>query len=262
MTASDLKAYFERVGHSGGADPDLATLKALHRAHVRAIPFENLEIQTGGSITLDAGTLLAKMVRRRRGGYCFEQNTLFKMVLESIGFKVTPREARVRQQAAGTVRPRTHMVLITHCEKREWLVDVGFGGDGLVEPIGLDGAEMEQAGALYRVVYEDRVAVLQRSSKAGWEDLYAVQPNDTLPIDCEVGNWYTSTHPHSPFVLNVTAQRVIHDTRHSLRNLTYSIANGDEIEVREIRREELVPLLRDVFDLDVPEDARFRALDS
>jgi N-hydroxyarylamine O-acetyltransferase len=262
MTAFNFGEYSKRIGYSGTAGPDLATLTRLHRAHIGAIPFENLDIQMGRTVKLDPDALQAKMVRQRRGGYCFEQNSLFMLALQSIGFAPEAREARVRQNTGGLMRPRTHMVLTMPCEGREWLADVGFGGDGLLEPIELDGRSTEQAGVVYRVAAEDSVRVLQRHIAGGWEDLYAFIPNPVHPIDFEVGNWFTSTHPRSPFVLNLTAQRIVDDSRHTLRNLTYSITRGTAVQVQEITRQEVVPLLRDTFGLEVPEDATFRALDS
>jgi N-hydroxyarylamine O-acetyltransferase len=262
MTAFNLAGYLQRIGYSGTALPDVATLTAVHRGHVGAIPFENLDIQMGRPVTLEPDALQAKMVGRRRGGYCFEHNSLFMLALQAIGFAPETREARVRQSTGGLMRPRTHMVLIVPCDGREWLADVGFGGDGLLEPIALDGTSTEQAGVVYRVAAEDPARVLQRGVGAGWEDLYAFMPDPVHAIDLEVGNWFTSTHPRSPFVLTLTAQRVIDDSRHTLRNLTYSITRGTTVEVREISRQELVPLLRDTFGLDVAADATFRALDS
>jgi N-hydroxyarylamine O-acetyltransferase len=262
MTAFNLVEYSKRIGYSGTTAPDLATLTGLHRAHIGAIPFENLDIQMGRTVTLDPDALQAKMVRQRRGGYCFEQNSLFMLALQAIGFAPEAREARVRQNTGGLMRPRTHMVLTLSCEGREWLADVGFGGDGLLEPIALDGRSTEQGGAVYRVAAEGPVRVLQRHIAGSWEDLYALMPDRVHAIDFEVGNWFTSTHPRSPFVLNLTAQRIVDDTRHTLRNLTYSITRGTAVQVREITRPEVVPLLRDTFGLEVPDDATFRALDS
>ena len=261
MATFDLDAYLRRIGHSGVVQPDSATLRSLHRAHSEAIPFENLDIQMGVAIVLDADALQAKLIRHRRGGYCFEQNTLFSHALRSIGFAVETCEARVRQSAAGAVRPRTHMVLRVRCDDREWLADVGFGGDGLIEPIALDGEFAVQGGVPYRVARESALRVLQRFAAGEWEDLYAVLPDPVYPIDFLAGNWFTSTHPQSPFVLNVTAQRLVGGTRHILRNLTYSVARGADVQTREISRAELIPLLRDTFGIEVPDDARFRALD-
>jgi N-hydroxyarylamine O-acetyltransferase len=258
----DFAAYLRRIGYSASPSRDLQTLFALHRAHVYAIPFENLEIQLGGAVRLDPDALQAKLVHRRRGGYCFEHNALFALALRSVGFEIETCEARVRLNASGTIRPRTHMVLTVRCEGRHWLADVGFGGDGLVQPIALDGTSVEQAGFVYRVVPERSLRVLQRQIHDGWEDVYAVLPDSVFAIDFECGNWYTSTHPSSPFVQTLTAQRIVGDSRHVLRNLTYSVRRGGAVITRQITRSELVPLLRDTFDLDVPDDAKFHALDA
>jgi N-hydroxyarylamine O-acetyltransferase len=259
----DLDAYLRRVECGTRVCPDFATLTALHRAHLGAIPFENLEIQMGGSIQLGIHALQAKMVQRRRGGYCFEQNTLFAAALEAIGFDPLTCEARVRHGMSGGIRPRTHMVLVVPCEDRQWLVDVGFGGDGILEPVALHEGPTNQGGFTYRILADGPLLVLQRAAfgEGGWEDLYAFRPEPVYPVDFEVANWFTSTHPSSPFVNNVTAQRTLADARHVLRNLTYTTSRSGAIETREISREDLVPLLRGTFNLDIPEDARFLALD-
>src|SRR5262245_59536027 len=99
--AFHIAGCLERAGVAHDARPDLDTLYALHRAHVRSIPFENLDIQLGRPIRLDASSLEAKMVHDRRGGYCFEHNSLFALALAAIGFDIQTCEARVRQGAPG-----------------------------------------------------------------------------------------------------------------------------------------------------------------
>jgi len=153
------------------------------------------------------------------------------------------------------------MVLVVPCGGRDWLADVGFGGDGLIEPVSVGGESVEQAGFTYRVIREGGVRVLQRASGEAWEDLYAVLPDPVHAVDFELGNWFTSTYPHSPFVQNLTAQRITQGARHILRNLTYTVQRGGNMETRDIAREDLVPLLRDVFGIELPPDVRFRALD-
>jgi len=256
----DLDAYLARVGYAGTLRPDLATLEALHLAHVSSVPFENLDIQMGLPIRLDLESLQLKLVARRRGGYCFEQNTLFLDVLRTAGFEVTASEARVRQGGSG-IRPRTHMVLVAAVEGRPYLCDVGFGGDGLLSPLAMDASEAVQGHDRLRVAPESRLRVLQRRRDDRWEDLYAFVPEPSHPVDFEVGNWFTSTHPRSVFVTNVTAQRATPDARHILHNLTCSVRRGSWLETREIDRRALVPLLHDVFGIEVPAEARFRALD-
>ncbi|MGZ5214282.1 MAG: arylamine N-acetyltransferase family protein, partial [Actinomycetota bacterium] len=92
----DLEAYLARIGHTGDLGPTIDTLTALHREHVLSIPFENLDILLGRPIRLDLESLQAKLVQRRRGGYCFEQNSLFAAVLEHLGFDIVRLAARVR----------------------------------------------------------------------------------------------------------------------------------------------------------------------
>src|SRR5262245_44492397 len=216
MSEFNLPAYLTRIGSPPTSPVSRATLNAIHRAHVQHIPFENLEIQMGGSIALDSGSLQAKLVAQRRGGYCFEQNNLLLLALRAIGFEAEAREARVRQGSDGTIRPRTHMVLFVRCDGTRCLADVGFGGDGLIEPVDLDGREIEQVGRFYRVIAEGSILVLQRRLETSYEDLYAIEPAVPAAIDFEVGNWYTSTHPRSAFVLRLTAQRLAPEARHIL----------------------------------------------
>ncbi len=256
----DLGAYLRRIGWTGSPRPDLLTLRAWHRAHLGAIAFENLDIQMGLRIRLDLASLQDKMVQRRRGGYCHEHNTLFRHVLEAAGFEVAHCEARVRQ-SAGSFRPRTHLTLKVPCEGRTWLADVGFGGDGPLEPVPLDGETSEQFGDRFRVVPEGSLAVLQRLSASGWEDLYAIEPRSVHPVDVELATWFTSTHPSSPFVNTLTAQRTTPGARQVLRNLAYTVTRGADVTTRAVERAALAPLLRDAFGLDVPENATFRAID-
>src|SRR4051794_35005419 len=153
--ALDLDAYLARVGYAGELRPTAAVLAALHRAHATHIPFENLDVLLGRPIRLDLEGLQAKLVRGRRGGYCFEQNVLFAAVLEQVGFRLTRLAARVRFGAAGP-RPRTHMLMRVEADGRPWLADVGFGGEGLLEPLPLaPGRVARQSYWSYRVVQED-----------------------------------------------------------------------------------------------------------
>ena len=120
---------------------------------------------------------------------------------------------------------------------------------------------------LHRRSYPDetedgREGVYEQQVRDGrWEDLYAFSREPVEDIDYEVGNWYTSTHPDSGFVRTLTAQRMIGRTRHILRNLTYSAGEAGQWTTRNISRSEVAPLLREAFGLDIPDSARFRALD-
>lgn len=92
----NLELYFKRIGFQDKAKPDLATLNALSFAHITYIPFENISVLNKEAISLEPADLFDKLVKRQRGGYCFEQNGLFLAVLEQIGFEVAPLAGRVR----------------------------------------------------------------------------------------------------------------------------------------------------------------------
>ena len=256
----DLDAYLRRIGHRGACESSLATLQALHLAHATHIPFENLDILLGRPIRIDLESLQAKLVTGGRGGYCFEQNTLFATVLRELGFDVTLRAARVRFGAT-RILPRTHMVLKVRSEGADWLADVGFGAAGLLLPVRFgDEEEVRQFSWTYRLA-EDAGQWLLRSLRDGvWTDLYAFTLEPQLAVDFEVANHYVSTHPQSRFVQTLTAQRVGPEERRTLvnRDLSVERASGTERSTLSDDDDELLALLADSFDLHFPAGTRFR----
>jgi N-hydroxyarylamine O-acetyltransferase len=254
----DIEAYFERIRYAGDRAPSITTLTALHRAHLSAIPFENLDIQLGRPILLDLPSLEAKLVAGRRGGYCFEQNALFAAVLDELGFAVTRLAARVRLGSTD-VRPRTHMVLAVDSDGSQWLADVGFGGHGLLEPIpAAPGEPIDQAGWRFRIVEEGPRLVLRLLVGEMWSDLYAFTLEEHYPADYELGNYYTSTHPQSVFVTTLIAQRVTPDLRLSLSATELTEHRPDAATTTAVRSDdELLEILAERFGLDFPAGTRF-----
>jgi N-hydroxyarylamine O-acetyltransferase len=195
----DLAAYVERIGFAGELRPSAECLRELHLAHATHVPFENIEVLMGRPVRLDIESLWKKLVEDRRGGYCFEQNTLFAAVLEQLGFRVTRLAARVRMGAVG-VRPRSHMLLAVESDGRQWLSDVGFGGDALLYPVQwLPGETSAQFAWKYRLMEEAPGYVLQTWRGDGWVDLYSFTMEGQDAVDYEMANYYTSTHPDSFF---------------------------------------------------------------
>jgi N-hydroxyarylamine O-acetyltransferase len=253
MTGFDMDAYLSRIGYEGALLADLETLRGLQFAHRCTVPFENLDIHLGVPLSLDIGHLFAKIVDRRRGGYCFEQNTLFLHVLREAGFKVTPREARVGP-ADGPTRPRSHMTLEVPIEGIAYNVDVGFGGDSALRPVAIDGESHAEVGREYRLVVQGGHRILRIKRGETWSDSYVIQPSEPAPIDFEVANWYTSTHPDSKFVQTPTAQLSRPSGQSALRRRTYTESEDGVETTRELSDAEIGPLLRDVFGIDLGED--------
>ncbi|HEX7308709.1 arylamine N-acetyltransferase family protein [Lentzea sp.] len=190
----DLDAYFARIGASASS-----SLAELHEAHVRAIPFENIDVMLGLVPSLDLGDIQDKMLRRRRGGYCYEHQLLFTAVLERLGYAVARRMSRVM------TGPRTHMMSIVD----DHLVDVGFGA-GMLHPMPLaDGAVVDQAGWSHRLRREGGRWVLEKESADGWQLQHAFEPDvDQQPVDYLAANHYVATHERSPFSRQLVVMRL------------------------------------------------------
>ncbi|MDP6343015.1 MAG: arylamine N-acetyltransferase, partial [Alphaproteobacteria bacterium] len=168
----DLDAYLARIGHAGPRDVNAETLRALHRAHLETVPFENLDIHLGRPIVLNEAALFEKIVGRRRGGFCFELNGLFAALLRELGFAVSLLSARVVGKDGALAPEFDHLTLLVETEGR-WLADVGFG-DGFTEPLCLDGAGPQRRGdSEYRLARRDgdwRMAA--RPPGGPWRDRY------------------------------------------------------------------------------------------
>ena len=245
-----LDAYLQRIGAG-----DRATLAEIHRAHVTSITFENLDSHRGMPVSLDLGDLQRKLVIRRRGGYCFEHNLLLGAALTALGLEVEPMLARVRLgRPPGIPRPRTHLVLRVHDGALAWLADVGFGNGTLLEPIPFGpGGEHDQSGWRFRVVQDGPEHVLQTATADGWSDLYGFVPEPVPFVDIQTSNWFTCTHPGSPFVtgLSIAVSRP-DGTRIALSDregLTLTRYTPTETVVSRPQREEIPDLLETVFGL-------------
>lgn len=136
LSDAQLSRYAARLGHHGPLTAGLTTLRALHRAHLMAIPYENLDIHLGVPMTLDPEAMFSKLVDERRGGWCFEMNGVFGRVLETLGFDVRYVSAAVDRARRGWRARGNHLVLVVTLD-RPWLVDVGFG-DGFLTPLPLE----------------------------------------------------------------------------------------------------------------------------
>jgi N-hydroxyarylamine O-acetyltransferase len=254
----DLHAYLQRIGYMGDLEPTHAVLEALHLAHATHIPFENLDVLLRRPIRLDLESLQNKLVKAKRGGYCFEQNLLFAAALKEIGFSMQQLAARVRV-GAQRILPRTHMLLLVSIDTATWLADVGFGAEGLLLPVRSGtGQESRQFAWTYRVVQEAGRWLLQALGKESWLDLYEFTLEPQHLIDYEMANHYVSTHPDSRFVQTLTAQRLAPTARHILRNRELTLDSGATVTRRTLTDDdELLAVLAETFQLPFAPGTRF-----
>ncbi|AXF16597.1 arylamine N-acetyltransferase [Paraburkholderia caledonica] len=252
----NLDNYFERIGYTGPRAPTLEVLKAIHRLHPRAIPFENLNPLTRRAVKVDLESVERKLVDDHRGGYCFEQNALLANVLIELGFQVTPLLGRVLWgREPDAVPPRTHMVLRIDLDNEAWIADVGLGSVTLTSPVRLTpGLAQRTDLGVFRLAdaSHDALYLEVQARDQTWSRVYRFDLHPVEWIDYETSNWYTSTSPEAVFANNLIVCRVLHETRLALLNdqLTERAADGSIVrEQRLACADELAACLHDRFGL-------------
>jgi arylamine N-acetyltransferase len=232
----DLAAYFNRINYRGAVEPTFDVLQDLMTAHTRTIPFENLDPVMGVPVDdLGPEALTDKLVHRRRGGYCYEQNGLMGHVLTEVGFRVRRLAGRVvwMSPPGAPLPAQTHTVLAVTFpgSQGSYLVDVGFGGQTLTSPIRFETGTVQQTThEPYRLEDRGEGLVLQALIAEEWRPLYEFSTRTQPAIDLKVGSWFVSTHPSSHFVTGLMVALVTDDARYNLsgRDLTIHRTGGSE----------------------------------
>lgn len=251
--SDSIAAYLNLTGAGlPGIAPSLDTLARLQRGHIQAIPFENLNPLAGVPVSLEIPALLDKFAARR-GGYCFEHNTLYRHALATLGFQATPLLARVRMTAPpDMVTPRTHMLLLVEIDGERFISDTGFGKMTPTAPLRLvpDSVQHTPHGR-YRLASLGDEWRLEAEVDGDWLHLYVFDLRPAYPVDFEMSNWYVSTHPVSHFTRDLIAVRTVDEGRHVLHNTRYSFQPTDlPAERRElVSGEQIAQVLEDTFGL-------------
>jgi N-hydroxyarylamine O-acetyltransferase len=253
----DLAAYCDRIGFEGLPAPDLLTLNRLVELHAAAIPFENLNPLLDLPVELDIEALERKMVRGRRGGWCFEQNRLFAAALETIGFAVSGLAGRVLLgQAEDAVTMRGHMLLRIEIGGESFIADVGFGGRTLTSALRLEeGIEQQTPHGPFRLIIVDGDWRLQAQIGGEWKSLFRFDLQRQYRPDYEVANYYLSTKPSSFFRQGLLVARSLAGRRVTLFNCDFSIhPTGAATQSRVLETvAEILDVLCGEFGLDVSE---------
>jgi N-hydroxyarylamine O-acetyltransferase len=248
----ELRRYLKRIGFEGTPKVDLASLMRIHQLHADGIAYENLDIQLARPVSLDPAEIFAKMVGRRRGGWCYEMNGLLGWALEEIGFRVTRLAGAVMRETTGDGATGNHLVLLVDLGEL-YIADVGFG-DGIVAPAPLKAHTFSQRGLPFSL----------SEVRDGWWRFHN-HPDGSAPsfdfraepagaeVLARKCAWLQG-NPDSPFVLNAVCQRYRPDAHYTLRGRILRTLRNGTVERRLIAdADDYVETLRSVFDLDLPE---------
>ena len=247
----NIDAYLQRINYSGSRVPSIDTLRQLHLAHLRTVPFENLSIHRNEPIVLNDTALFSKIVENRRGGFCYELNGLFAALLRELGFKVEMLAAGVSKGAqSGVVEYGPifdHMTLMVMLEER-WLADVGFG-DSFVLPLRLDETREQIEGTqTYRILGNSQRVLWRRNGNEEWQPQYRFTLDPYNFPDYEDMCHFHQTSPESHFTRNRICSRATEDGRITLSGMRLITTKGalrDEVTMQS--QEEYDHVLRELF---------------
>ncbi|NEB81675.1 arylamine N-acetyltransferase [Streptomyces sp. SID14478] len=224
LDAARTDAYLDRIGAARPAAPTAAALRDLHLAHLRTVPFENLSVHLGEDIRLDAERLVAKLVDRRRGGFCYEVNGAFAALLGALGFEVTLLQARGVGDGGRLGIPYDHLALrVRDAEGADWLADIGFGTHTHF-PLAYDerGDQSDPGGAFRIAEAAHGDLLVLRDGEPQY--LLDQRPRDLG--DFAAGAWYHRTSPDSRFTRSLVCSLLTGDGRVTLSGHTLTRTTG------------------------------------
>lgn len=232
MDKKQTEAYLKRIGFQGEPSRTEETLGRLIRDHLEHVPFENLDVRDFGKTPrIDPESLYEKIVANRRGGYCFEMNTMFRELLEALGFSVYPVAARVMREG-GEIPPFMHMMLICQVEGQDYLCDVGFGGPGPKGLVRFDETEQTVAGETFRLVRERDMQGemrLDRKHHGAWVPTLQVADRLFRQQDFMALNYFCGAHPESMFRKVRIANLCTATGSKALADMELTIRDGDTV---------------------------------
>ncbi|CAM3153177.1 hypothetical protein STSO111631_03535 [Stackebrandtia soli] len=258
LDGCQLNAYLERIYRDGMCSvsdvvPSVGWLARLHGAHVRSVPYETVDMQLGRGVSLDSAALWAKVVASRRGGFCFELNGSFALLLRGLGFDVTVVEAAVNRAEVGDSAWGNHMALVARVDGVPYLVDVGLG-NAFVEPLPLREGVVLQAGRAHHLEDVGGRVWRCRPDPAGTVRSFDVRPVPRRVVDFVARCEELSTSPESPFVGLMSVQSSDGGRHARLRARTLTVVGASGWESTRLIEDaaELANVLHGVFGLGAP----------
>ena len=253
MNQQQIDRYLERIGFDGPINHDGDTLDRLIWAHISTVPFESLDLHEYGVVpSLNVDDLYEKFVVNRRGGYCFEQNTLFGQLLNDLGFPTYGTVVRLLGPPGFPLFPYSHKGLVSEAEGKAWYCDVGYGGPGPKGVVEIRDGEQVVGGVTFRGTIRPNDFFIERKTDDGWANVLYFAQRAIEPIDFEPLNFYCAMRPDSNFRLNRIVNLTLPDGSKALSGKHFTLRAGGTVTERDIETpDELEKLLREEFGIDI-----------
>jgi len=264
-----FREYLTRIGLASAPAGGPDGIDRLQKAHTSAIAFENLDIQLGRPIRTDSASVFEKLVRRGRGGYCFEHNRLYCDFLRSLGMNVRPLLARgLLNLEPGQIEPRNHLCLLAQIDGQPWLLDVGFGALYVApmplaeENVSKTGHRLRRIGTPGSMLGEwllERNAAMPGSADSDWQRQYSFDLAEVADEDIEQASHWTSTREGTRFTDGHVVSMSLKDGFAALTDRQLSVYRASGRDVRDIEdAKTYAETLRDLFKLNVSDEEASR----
>ena len=231
----DVLRYLKRISFEKQNEATVDYLTKLQKHHMEIIPFENLDVTRKVEIKLDLDRFYEKIIRNKRGGFCYELNGLFQNLLTELGIQSHLISCTVKK-TNGWAKPNTHAAIIVNLDK-PYLVDVGFG-DSARQPIPLSGEERKDVSGTYRVMKNDDGSFDLQRFEEDWRILYRFSESVKQLEDFTEGCLYNQISPDSTFTHGDIVTIATEVGRISLSGLTVTVTKNGEKEKWELKADE------------------------
>ena len=232
----NAKLYLERIGmRPENVSHTYEFLKALQQNHICSVPYENLDILNDKPIDLSKEALFEKIVTNHRGGYCFELNGAVAHLLCELGFATKCYFARFLKGEQG-IPVRRHRVVVTECQGKRYVVEVGIGIEAPRAPLALEeGTPQECSNGIFKFSRDAFLGwVLQEKVGENWEPYYSFTEEEQLDIDFIQPSFYCEKHPASPFNKSPMVAIKTPNGRRAINDHDYKVfENGELIHLEE-----------------------------
>jgi len=248
----DLQQYLNRINFQGEIQLNLEGIKKLMQSQIFSVPFENIDVQSGKPISLLGDDIVNQIVNKNRGGYCYQINGIFSLMLQEIG--LPHYYIGVRPLVNPAPNAKTHLAIIATIENEEYLIDLGFGGNSIREPLKLSeiGTEIQHGSDTFTLVKtEEDEYLLQIQTGQEWTNLYSFDLTPQRWIDFKPANYFNYSHPESVFtqklivvLQNPLGKKIL--SKNSLKSVVNGIA-----EIITFEDDQLDTILETEFNLKV-----------
>lgn len=261
LSSQELANYLQRIHLvSPPKATDIDGLKELQIHHLLSIPYENLDPMNGISTSMDSEDLYKKMILHRRGGYCFELQGLFLLLLTTLGYHVEQRAGRFMDEP-GIVQMRRHRVLIVTIDSIPWLTDVGVNSESPRQPIRIKTGEIQNDGISSYCMDEDSFyghVLMQKELGKSWKPIYGFTDEPQIDDDFIMPSFYCDQHPDSGFNKYMKISLFTQDADLTIVKDEMKVYRNGKVEKRLpiSGKEEAAHLLSDIFHISVPHNYR------